>query len=112
VDNGVQHASVLHGELNCEEILRGMNIKFITEAKLLDGKTRRYDFYFEYSGKHWLLEFDGIQHFKYKSAFHSKPGDDLESKQNMDRSITFRKSFKMLLKKICDVIPPPRIILV
>lgn len=43
----------------------------------------KYDFYFIYNNVHYLLEFDGVQHFEY--GFFHKSEDDFQYKQNVDR---------------------------
>lgn len=58
-----------HGETICKSILTAFGI--VTEEEyIIPGSTRRYDFMFEYQGKFYILEFDGIQHFRYTNFFH------------------------------------------
>ena len=49
---------------------------------------RRYDFYFEYNNRHYLVEFDGEQHFHYVRKYHKSKGKFNEC-QIVDRIKTY-----------------------
>ena len=56
------------GELNIEKILNKNNIQFNKEYIFTDLKNRRFDFYLPELNR--LIEFDGIQHFKFTNTWH------------------------------------------
>lgn len=56
------------GELNIEETLKKNNIQFNKEYVFTDLKNRRFDFYLPELNR--LIEFDGIQHFKFTNTWH------------------------------------------
>lgn len=71
------------GELEVSESLIKLGITFSTECKHHLLPTKRYDFYFFYNGTHYLLEFDGIQHFEYNTLFYSDD-DEFRRRQMID----------------------------
>lgn len=71
------------GELECETVFKKYKIEYFTEYVVPGLNRRYYDFMFKYQDKQYLLEFDGIQHFKKSSMF--KPSDeDFEKSQKRD----------------------------
>ena len=58
------------GERACAAYLTSQHIQYQCEYIIPSLPKKRYDFYFEYRGRKFLLEFDGIQHFKYTPRFH------------------------------------------
>ena len=71
------------GELVCSKHLENLNIEYEPEYRLNSIKSKRYDFYFEYNGKQYLLEYDGIQHFEFISHFH-RTLDEFHQRQEVD----------------------------
>lgn len=57
------------GEIKCANYLQSIGINFEPQGKITTLPTKRYDFKFFYLGKWFLLEYDGIQHFKYINYF-------------------------------------------
>ena len=51
------------------KILTSMGIDFKYQYKLPTLHRRRYDFYFVYKGKYYIIEYDGGQHFFYVAYF-------------------------------------------
>lgn len=76
------------GEREVSEALIKLGIQFNTECKHHLLPTKRYDFYFLYNGIHYLLEFDGVQHFEWNTLYH-KSEEDLEKSHNIDRLKTY-----------------------
>lgn len=58
------------GEKLIKLILTEIGIVFQSQYRLRQLPTKRYDFYFKYENKEYILEFDGIQHFKEFEHFH------------------------------------------
>ena len=56
------------GETNIQKILQNNNVKMYREYVFKDLPNRRFDFYLpEYNR---LIEFDGLQHFKFANTWH------------------------------------------
>lgn len=51
------------GEERCSQILSKLKIPFIREYQLASLPRKRFDFFFHYKERSFLLEFDGQQHF-------------------------------------------------
>lgn len=69
----------------CVEILKELGCKIIGFEIELDILCKlRFDILFIYNGKHFLLEYDGRQHYDKKAFNQSK--EDFENSQNRDRS--------------------------
>lgn len=81
--NGCPHCRKSKGELACSKVLQSLNIPFITEIVIENLPRKRFDFKFEYNGRKWLLEFDGIQHFEKCDYFHEDEDEFIE-KQEID----------------------------
>lgn len=71
------------GEIACAKILDSYNINYICEFVLNNLPRKRFDFKFEYGQRKYLLEFDGMQHFKFSPRFHAN-NDDFEMKRQID----------------------------
>lgn len=67
---GCRNCRRSHGEIACTEYLQTNNINFIPEFRILLTERKRYDFTFAHNNINWVLEFDGVQHFKYSYFFH------------------------------------------
>ena len=69
-----------HGEIVCSEFFDARNIPYIREYIIDNLPKKRFDFKFTYSERNYLLEFDGIQHFKY-GYFHKSEAHFAERQQ-------------------------------
>ncbi len=76
------------GEEKIADILRDLKIDFVEQFRHPLLPARRYDFYFEYKGVKYLLEFDGRQHFDYEGHFH-RDEEDFLYRQEIDRIKTY-----------------------
>lgn len=76
------------GEREIRSILREYGIPFIQEHVLAMLPYRRYDFYFQYNNRHFLVEFDGEQHFHYVRKYHKTKANFNEC-QTIDRIKTY-----------------------
>lgn len=72
------------GERKIREFLREFNIPFYPQFKLTSLPSRKYDFYFQYNGQHYLVEYDGEQHFRFVRKYHRIKSRFVES-QIVDR---------------------------
>lgn len=72
-----------HGEIACERSLQSLGIDYMCEFILPNLPRKRFDFRFEYNGKKYLLEFDGVQHFEFSPRFHYDQQAFIE-KQSVD----------------------------
>lgn len=73
-----------HGEQMCSMVLKELNIPFLCEYSISLLPAKRFDFMFEINGRKYLLEFDGVQHFKYVPLFHHDV-ETFKDKQNIDK---------------------------
>lgn len=70
------------GELFISAALENLNIPFEIEVNNpLLKKKLRFDFYFEYNSKRYYIEFDGEQHFKFVSLWHTTKENFLHQQQ-------------------------------
>lgn len=76
------------GEREIRSFLRSNNISFIPQFILPMLPSRKYDFYFEYNTKKYLVEFDGEQHFYYVRKYH-KSKEKFYKCQIIDRIKTY-----------------------
>jgi len=76
------------GERNIRAALQGWNIPFSQQAILLILPKRKFDFYFEYQDRKYMIEFDGAQHMGYVRKYHKTKAKFLEC-QVIDRVKTF-----------------------
>lgn len=72
------------GERKVREFFRKYNIPFVAQATFSEIPNRKYDFYFEWNNKRYLVEYDGEQHFRYVRKYHKTKQGFLES-QRVDR---------------------------
>lgn len=66
---GCQRCASSKGERECLKLFEKRNIKYKKQF-IIPGERFRYDFKFEHDGETYVLEWDGIQHFKYRYFFH------------------------------------------
>lgn len=69
------------------EVLTKLNIPFIQQVKHALLPNRKYDFYFSVEGIHYILEYDGEQHFHPK--FYGRTQEEFNYHQNIDRIKTY-----------------------
>ncbi len=69
--SGCPQCKISKGEEECSKSLSLMGITFIREFCLPELPRKRFDFYFEYNKRKYLLEFDGRQHFEEVYYFHN-----------------------------------------
>lgn len=74
------------GEKAVATVLKKLKIKYTREHQIKPGSKYRYDFYFRYGGKDWLLEWDSTIHFKETKRFKRST---LAKRQASDREKTF-----------------------
>lgn len=76
------------GEREIRKVFRDFNIPFQPQVTLQMLPRRKYDFYFEYNAKRYLIEFDGEQHFRFVRKYHKTKAKFLEN-QLVDRIKTY-----------------------
>lgn len=76
------------GERTIRTLFRQYNIPFTPQAVSPLLPSRKYDFYFEWEGKRFILEFDGEQHFRYVRKYHKNKAGFYQS-QLIDRIKTY-----------------------
>lgn len=69
------------GELACISYFNTMNITIQRQFELPSFRNRYYDFMFRINDRWYLLEFDGIQHFKFVSMFHKNKAEFVHNQQ-------------------------------
>jgi len=72
-----------HGERKIREYLTEMEIQHDPEAIFNWMPRKRYDFYFLYNGRHYIVEYDGIQHFEHIDFF-SPSEDHFNQRRSID----------------------------
>lgn len=77
-----------NGEREIRRILSLYSIPFLQQAVMPNLPGRKYDFYFQYNGRAYLLEYDGEQHFTYVRKYHKTKQGFLEAQQ-IDQLKTF-----------------------
>jgi very-short-patch-repair endonuclease len=112
--------NVSRGERTISDWLIANNIQFIPQYSFT-GSRYSYDFYIPSTG--WLIEFDGLQHFKEVPFFHNKI--PFQRRQDIDREKTqmaYSKGLSLLhihyydIMKIADLLPvitvktPPHVV--
>ena len=75
------------GELLIGRILSQWKVLFREQYRIPTNPSKRYDFMFVIRNTNIILEFDGIQHFKYIPFFH-KTEDNFLERQQVDRDKT------------------------
>jgi hypothetical protein len=58
------------GESRCGEYLRSQGYQVVPQYSISALPKYRFDYYFSHGNRHYLLEFDGRQHFKMTPWFH------------------------------------------
>lgn len=76
------------GERNIRAYLKELNIPFNQQYQLPMVPNRKYDFYFEFNGRKFIIEFDGEQHFKFVRKYHKLKSKFFEA-QVIDRIKTY-----------------------
>jgi len=73
------------GEREITYTLQQLGVEFTPQYTHYLIPKAKYDFYFKYQDMHFLLEYDGIQHFQFKDYFYSSESE-LEHRHNIDRN--------------------------
>jgi very-short-patch-repair endonuclease/predicted Zn-ribbon and HTH transcriptional regulator len=81
--SGCPQCQLSNGEKECARILTRLGIKYRIQVCFEENKILKYDFWFMIDEEGYLLEWDGIQHFKIVVHFHANRETFLES-QNRD----------------------------
>ena len=82
--SGCPSCKISKGERACRTVLESLNIVPTPQVKIKSLPTRLFDFGFESDGINWLLEYDGIQHFKLNVLFHDDDIDKFHEAQEVD----------------------------
>ena len=72
-----------HGEIACSDTLRKLGIEFNPQFSIKSLPKKKFDFFFKYEGKSFLLEFDGMQHFFFSTFFH-RDEEEFKLRQEID----------------------------
>jgi very-short-patch-repair endonuclease len=80
---GCPRCKISKGERACLNYLLSNNIYFEEQFKILELGMKRFDFMIEYNGLKYVIEFDGVQHFKFVQHFHKLVNVFIE-KQEID----------------------------
>jgi hypothetical protein len=67
------------GEEKVAGVLAMLNLLAETQYHHPNVPNLRYDFFFEYNGRRYLIEFDGLQHFMFSEFFHRSPDKFIDS---------------------------------
>ena len=67
-----------------ESQLKYLNITYDKEH-FLENSLQRFDFYLEFQGQHYAIEYNGEQHYKYNPFFHGRDIQVFEKYQERDR---------------------------
>lgn len=71
--NGCKNCKFISkGEERIKLLLTSLNIKFDPQFRIKIIANKKYDFYFEINGRKFILEYDGIQHFRLVDFFEVK----------------------------------------
>ena len=76
------------GELGCENALKILKIVYQAQVELSALPLKKYDFFFIFQDKYYLLEFDGQQHFEYTAFFHQNE-ENFQYRQRVDIEKTY-----------------------
>ena len=77
------------GILNCKKFLDSLKIHYKKEIRLPAIKiNRRFDLFFEFHGRKYIIEFDGEQHFRFTFFYH-RHVSELGKSQMRDRCKTY-----------------------
>ncbi|CAH6419476.1 Hypothetical protein HVR_LOCUS656, partial [uncultured virus] len=86
--NGCSVCNESVGETCVRLVLNSLNINFTPQWTHDSLPRKRFDFFFIYNNELWLIEYDGIQHFKEIAIFH-KEDDEFEYRREIDKIKTF-----------------------
>lgn len=86
------------GEQNIINILKTNNIKFQKEYVFSDFSNRRYDFYLPDFNR--LIEFDGVQHTKFKNTWHQTETEYLAAQERDKEKNQYALQHNILLVRI------------
>ncbi|QIN54386.1 hypothetical protein [Cedratvirus kamchatka] len=81
-NNWCNHCSLSKGEKQISLVLDKLGISYLREYKTKQLKHHSFDFFFIHGGTRYLLEYDGIQHFKVTEFVDRK---ELQRRKFIDR---------------------------
>lgn len=71
--SGCPRCKASKGEKACAKYLSESNISFEEQFQMPELERKRYDFFIVYDNMKWVIEFDGVIHFKFVEFFHKSP---------------------------------------
>lgn len=74
---------ISNGEIHCKRCLDKLDYTSISQYRISALPRYRYDYYFKQGDRHYILEFDGRQHFQFTPWFH-RSEKIFKSKQTRD----------------------------
>lgn len=86
------------GEEKCSQILSKLKIPFSREYQLVSLPRKRFDFFFHYNERRFLLEFDGQQHFFAHPYFDRRQSFSARQKNDIIKTQTALKEGKSLIR--------------
>jgi very-short-patch-repair endonuclease len=78
---GCPRCKISKGERACLNYLFSNNIFFEEQFKILELGMKRFDFMIEHNKLKYVIEFDGVQHFKFVEYFHKLPNVFIERQE-------------------------------
>lgn len=78
---GCPRCKISKGERACINYLLANNIAFEEQFKIQELVMKRFDFMIEYNSLNYIIEFDGVQHFKFVEYFHKLPNIFIERQE-------------------------------
>jgi len=81
--NGCSTCKQSKGEILCADILKQLGLIYQCQLRIPLLPSRRFDFFFIFQDKKYLLEFDGQQHFHYIDFFH-RDEENFEENREVD----------------------------
>lgn len=96
---------ISHGEAFCGKVLKEKGLKTIPQYRIKLLPRYRFDYYFTYQGREYLLEFDGQQHFRFTPWFH-RSEKDFEKRRKRDlvkTSIALNSGYHVIRIAYCDL---------
>ena len=96
--SGCPRCKISKGERACLNYLLSNNILFEEQFKILELGMKRFDFMVEHNGLKYVIEFDGIQHFKFTEYFYKSVNVFIE-RQEVDilkTSIALKNGYNII----------------
>jgi len=77
------HCNISKGEEACRNFFLRYQIPFQEQFIIPQLPKKKFDFYFYYNSHHYLVEYDGVQHFEWSTFFH-KTEEEFLVRQKID----------------------------